>query len=356
MRYLVVAHQTADSPELRSWLQLARKDDARFRSVLLVPTAPRSYWKAWDVLEDRRTAEHQAERARRLFDESGIPVERVAIGAHDPLDAIEDELRRDRDFDAIVIATLPPGLSRWLRRDLIHQCARRTGMRVVPIVAKSAAEAPPPDPRPRVAAVTGSAPVAQGGSATATLAPPEAALPEFVDAPAPGQAVDVAPTRLARTLRHVPALADAYWTLHAKLEESSGLEPEVGEFVALRVATRQHFTELWQEHVGLARVLGIPDERIVAIEHWSASEDVPFSARDRAVLAYVDAVCQEGSAVTEARELLERYLEQPQVMALTLMIGFYRVAGSFAHALNLGTDAPFVGWNLYAGDSGSQHL
>ena len=368
MRYLIVAHLTADSPELRSWLQSARAKDTALSCVLLAPTAPPTYWKAWDVLEDLRAAEARAERARRLLDEAGIAVDRVVIGAREPMTAIEDELRKDPNFDAIVIATLPPGLSRWLRLDLIHQCSRRTGMKVVAIVAKAAAPSPdrdsahPANERTR-SGLTESAGRSAGqpdAVGTTTLVAPERAprgeSARAADLPAPDQAMDIAPTRLARTLAHTPKVAEGYWALHSQLECYSAIEPELAELVALRVACRQHFTELWQEHVRIARALGTPDVRIAALEHWAASEHVRFDDRERAVLAYVDAVCQEGGAVVETRELVERYLDESQVIALTLLIGFYRMSGSFAHGLSLGTDEPFVGWSLFHGENGEQHL
>lgn len=355
MRYLIVAHQTAGSPELRSWLVNAHQSDPRLSTVLLVPTAPRSYWKPWNVLEDRRIAEEQAQLARILFDDAGIPVERVSIGAHDPMESIDDELRKDRDFDAIVIATFPPGISRWLRRDLIHQASRRTGVRVVSVIATPVDGARAADGALEPATVAAGA--AGGGTApTATIPRVETAPPrDRGDDPAPGQAIDLTPTRFARTLNHVPRVADAFWSLRSQLEWQSGIEPQLGEFVALRVALRLRFKELWQEHVGIARALGISDARIVAIEHWASSEAVRFNDRERAVLAYVDAVCREGKAI-DARDVLEDYLDQSQIIALTLMIGCYRVEGSFAHALNLGTDEPFVGWGLFVGEHGEQHL
>ena len=74
------------------------------------------------------------------------------------------------------------------------------------------------------------------------------------------------------------------------------------------------------------------------------------------MLAYVDAIGKDGGAVAEKRELAELYLEQPEIIGLTLLVGFYRMSGSFAKALSLGTDEPFVGWSLFVGEGGEQHL
>lgn len=45
------------------------------------------------------------------------------VGDPDPLQAIADTLR-ERPFDEIILSTLPPGASRWLRQDLPHRVER----------------------------------------------------------------------------------------------------------------------------------------------------------------------------------------------------------------------------------------
>lgn len=50
--------------------------------------------------------------------------------------AIDDELREHPGYDAIIISTLPAGLSRWLKMDLPHQAEKRFGLPVVHLVAK----------------------------------------------------------------------------------------------------------------------------------------------------------------------------------------------------------------------------
>lgn len=50
-----------------------------------------------------------------------------AVGDPDPLTAI-DKVLAERDFDEIILSTLPPGLSRWLSLDLPHRLRRRTSI------------------------------------------------------------------------------------------------------------------------------------------------------------------------------------------------------------------------------------
>jgi hypothetical protein len=56
------------------------------------------------------------------------------IGDGSPLLAIEDELRAQPEkYEAIVLSTLPPGISRWLRLDVHNQAERKFGIPVIPV-------------------------------------------------------------------------------------------------------------------------------------------------------------------------------------------------------------------------------
>ena len=56
-----------------------------------------------------------------LEDATGGPVDAM-IGSHDPLAAVQDALNL-YGFDEVVISTLPPRISRWLRLDLPRKVA-----------------------------------------------------------------------------------------------------------------------------------------------------------------------------------------------------------------------------------------
>jgi hypothetical protein len=43
------------------------------------------------------------------------------VGDEHPVDAVRDVLERGERFDGIVLSTLKPGVSRWLRLDLISR-------------------------------------------------------------------------------------------------------------------------------------------------------------------------------------------------------------------------------------------
>jgi hypothetical protein len=59
------------------------------------------------------------------------------IGDENPVLAVDDALRREH-FDEIIVSTLPPGVSRWLKRDLPHRLERRFGLAMTHVIATPA--------------------------------------------------------------------------------------------------------------------------------------------------------------------------------------------------------------------------
>ena len=130
-RYLVVAHRTLAGPSLLELLtQLAAHGPTEFHIV--VPAEPPAN-HAWTEAEARGAAQARLDRAMERLSTVQATFT-TEIGDPNPLLAVEDVLLRDADFEAIVVSTLPPGLSRWLKRDLTHQLEERTGMRVIHVV------------------------------------------------------------------------------------------------------------------------------------------------------------------------------------------------------------------------------
>ena len=133
-RYLVVAHRTLSGPQLAERLtELASHGPTAFH--LVVPAEPPGD-HAWTEAEARRTAQARLDRALERFATVGAEFT-SEVGDPNPLLAVDDVLLRDPDFDAIVVSTLPPGPSRWLKRDLPHRLEERTGLRVIHVVGSA---------------------------------------------------------------------------------------------------------------------------------------------------------------------------------------------------------------------------
>ncbi len=143
-RYLIVAHQTASSPELQSKVRALLAGDAAAEFAVLVPAAPGStiIWEGETV----DVAEQRAQAARTVLEAAGANVVRTAVGAPDPFLAIMDEMREHPGYHAIVVCTLPPGISRWLSLDLPHRVQRKFRLPVHHVVAEAGTLAAPRRP------------------------------------------------------------------------------------------------------------------------------------------------------------------------------------------------------------------
>ena len=107
-KVLIVANRTASTPRLLE--EVARRAKAEpTEFTLLIP----------DV-HNRKAADWNRETAVRLLSRAARKPVDSLVGGPDPFVAVRDAVQA-RDFDAIIISTLPKQTSKWLRRDLIHR-------------------------------------------------------------------------------------------------------------------------------------------------------------------------------------------------------------------------------------------
>ena len=130
-RYLVVANQTLAGASLLSMLHdLAGRGPCTFH-VVVPATPPKRH--NWTEGEARRTARARLDAATSRLAAEGI-VASGEVGDERPVEAVQDILLRGEAFDAIVVSTLPPKVSRWLKRDLVRRLEAVTGLRVIHVV------------------------------------------------------------------------------------------------------------------------------------------------------------------------------------------------------------------------------
>ncbi len=132
-RVLVVANRTAATPKLLTAVrERAQRSPATFH--LVVPATPRGMHRIVDPeVSGRDAAEENLQLALPLLAEAADGPVDGHVGDADPLMAIQDALHA-RDYDEIIISTLPSRLSRWMRLDLPSK-ARVIGLPVVHVEA-----------------------------------------------------------------------------------------------------------------------------------------------------------------------------------------------------------------------------
>jgi hypothetical protein len=139
-RYLVVANRTLAGTHLLETLsELTNHDRCAFH-VVVPAERPRDH--AWTESESNAVAAARLEEALKRFSALDAEVD-GEVGDADPAMAVEDVLQRGIAFDGIVVSTLPPGPSRWLRLDLPHRLEGRTGLRVIHVIGHAEPVAAP---------------------------------------------------------------------------------------------------------------------------------------------------------------------------------------------------------------------
>jgi hypothetical protein len=137
-RYLLIAHQTADCAELLDASGGIAGQDPQAEFVLLVPATPVCNLLVWEEGETNQVARQRAASARSRLEAQGLRVVDARIGDQDPMAAVEDEMHAGNRYAAIVVSTLPFGLSRWLRMDLLSRLRRNCpGQHVIHVTAKA---------------------------------------------------------------------------------------------------------------------------------------------------------------------------------------------------------------------------
>jgi hypothetical protein len=154
-RYLVVANQTLQAGDLQEELRkrvsagpcsffvlapstsAAHYDPVAAGSVL---PQPGMWWWATNYTRPATDEEASTQARQRLSQllaalaGMGVPAE-GELGSPRPLEAM-DKVLADRQFDEIIVATLPRRVSRWLKADLPHQTERRFRLPVTTIITK----------------------------------------------------------------------------------------------------------------------------------------------------------------------------------------------------------------------------
>ena len=137
-RYLILANQTAASPELTEVVReiITKETDAEF--VLLVPATPVEDLLDWQDGDSETVATRTAQAAKGHLERVGAKVARTEVGDASPVKAIENELEHHQEkYDGIIISTLPLQRSRWVALDQPRRIERRFKVPVRHVVGHS---------------------------------------------------------------------------------------------------------------------------------------------------------------------------------------------------------------------------
>lgn len=136
-RVLIVAHQTADCPELAEAVA-RRAGEGACTFTLLAPARARGLHRIADPEnEGISEAEERLELAIPLLSEAAREPIIGVVGTHEPLAAVQDALNV-LGFDEVIISMLPVRDSRWFRMELPRK-VRALGVPVTEVITAARA-------------------------------------------------------------------------------------------------------------------------------------------------------------------------------------------------------------------------
>jgi hypothetical protein len=133
-RYLIVANQTLAAEQLSDKVrQLQAEGECSFH--LVVPATHAKDHAFHTEGADHALAEKRLEEALERFRGMGCDAD-GEVGDASPYLAVRDCLLADGTYDGIIVSTLPLGVSRWLKQDLVHKLERMFELPVTQITAE----------------------------------------------------------------------------------------------------------------------------------------------------------------------------------------------------------------------------
>jgi 4-carboxymuconolactone decarboxylase len=137
-----------------------------------------------------------------------------------------------------------------------------------------------------------------------------------------------------RMLINSPPLAESWFNHSNAVRWKTTLDGRLREIVIIRMGHLTRCDYVLRQHVpSLALADGLTREECDALADWRGSRF--FDARERAVLAYVDAMTREIAVPDDVFAALKHDFNDRQIVELTVLIGTYNMNARVLRALEL---------------------
>ena len=159
--------------------------------------------------------------------------------------------------------------------------------------------------------------------------------PAAMSAATAGAVAAVPPLNVFRLLAQADAACTPFLRLTGSLWNDAELSPRRRELVILHVARLTGAEYEWHQHVAVARLCGISDDEIAAIDEGRVLGDA-FGEHDRALLAMTDVIVRRERAEDDLMAAARAALSDRELVELHLVVAVY--AGLAALMLNVDLD------------------
>jgi 4-carboxymuconolactone decarboxylase len=139
-------------------------------------------------------------------------------------------------------------------------------------------------------------------------------------------------------LAGAPALIGATLRLGEAILTKSDLDVVLRELAILHTARITGTEYEWVQHEAIARLVGIDEEKIDAVERGETGGE-PFEPRESLALAIVAEVLDGGTPSAELVKRGEAELGRAQLLELLIVAGYYAMLGGVMRAVRLDVDS-----------------
>jgi alkylhydroperoxidase family enzyme len=131
-------------------------------------------------------------------------------------------------------------------------------------------------------------------------------------------------------------LLQARTTLGSMMAPGRKLPAPLRELAILRTGIVGDSRFEYSQHLKVARMVGVAEEKLQAIKGWVVSDK--FNAVERAVMQATDELVGRNLVEDETFAELKRHLSDEQILELFYVIGLWRMHGMIVRALHLEYD------------------
>lgn len=125
-------------------------------------------------------------------------------------------------------------------------------------------------------------------------------------------------------------------SLLAMLQPGRIVEPRLRELAILRAAIVGDSRFEYSQHLKVARMVGISEDKLAAIKGWITSDQ--FDAAERAVMAAADEMVGRNLIEDATFANLKRHFSDAQIMEIVYVVALWRMHGMIVRALHLEYD------------------
>lgn len=141
---------------------------------------------------------------------------------------------------------------------------------------------------------------------------------------------------LYRMLLHSPPVAAGWLHMGTAVRYQAKLDGRLRELAICAVARLNGAEYEYHHHAPLARREGVSEAQLAALPDWRGSD--LFDARERAVLAYTEAMTRHIDVDDETFAAARAHFDEQEMVELTATIGFYNLVSRFLVALRIDLD------------------